>query len=411
MINNIIATLAISLGFYSIGIADNSLDTTVYMAFSLITLMVLTQLALGAFNYKTKDLIVLASVLIAVGLMMQYRVNPDRALLQLRWVSVAYVASCALVVLSPSYKRLADYKYTFAFLGLLSILSPIFFGVERNGSKLWLQFGSFTFQPAELAKLMLAVFFAGYLAERHQLLAKVMHKVGPFSLPELRYFGPVALMWLISIAVLVLEKDLGSSLLFFSLFMVLLYVATGRFIYPALGAAMFAFGSLLSFLLFSHLRTRIDIWIDPWADPSGKGFQVIQSMIAFATGGLFGSGLGHGSASVIPAVSTDFIFSAIGEELGMTGTVGVLLIFLLIISKGLQIALDTDDIFGKLLAVALTTAFGFQAIVIVAGVTKLAPLTGVTLPLISYGGSSLLANMILIGLLIKIATENHEHQH
>lgn len=411
MFNNLIAIIIILSGFYSLGSAANNLEDASYIGISIVVLMILTQLVLTVFEYKSQDLIVLASVLVAIGLMTQFRIDPDKALLQLKWSAIAYIASCILVVFTPSYKRLADFKYSFAFLGLFSMLSPILFGVERNGSKLWLKLGTLTFQPAEISKLMLAVFFAGYLAERHQLLSKAMREVGPFSLPKLKYFGPVAMMWLISIVVLVLEKDLGSSLLFFSLFMVLLYVATGRLIYPALGGVMFAAGSLMSFLLFSHLRTRVDTWINPWSDPSGKGFQVIQSMIAFATGGLFGSGLGHGEASIIPAVSTDFIFSAIGEEMGMIGTIGVVLLFLLIISKGMRIAVQTGDTFGKLLAVALTTALGLQSIVIIAGVTKLAPLTGVTLPFVSYGGSSLLANLILIGLLIKIATENHEHEH
>lgn len=411
MINNFFAIIIILSGFYSLGVTENRLEDAAYIAVSLVVIMVLTQLVLTVFEYRFQDLIVLASVLVAVGLMMQFRISPDVALLQLKWCAIAYIASCVLVIFTPSYKRLADFKYSFAFLGLFAMLSPILFGVERNGSKLWLKLGSLTFQPAEVSKLMLAVFFAGYLAERHQLLSKAMRDIGPFSLPKLRYFGPVAMMWLISIVVLVLEKDLGSSLLFFSLFMILLYVATGKLIYPAIGGAMFALGSFASFLLFSHLRTRIDIWINPWSDPSGKGFQVIQSMIAFATGGLFGGGLGQGEAGVIPAVTTDFIFSAIGEETGMIGTIGIVLLFLLIISRGMRIAVETKNTFGKLLAVALTTSLGFQAFVIIAGVTKLAPLTGVTLPFISYGGSSLLANLLLIGLLVKITTENHEHEH
>lgn len=411
MINNLVASLIIFSGFYALGTTNGALDETTYISLSLVVLMILTQLALSYFEFQSKELFLLAAVLIAIGIMAQYSIDPEKALLQLRWVAISYIVAITFVLLYPNYKNLANYKYSFAFLGLFSMLSPVFFGVERNGSRLWLKIGSLTFQPAEVAKLMLAIFFAGYLAERYQLLSRVMRKIGPVPLPDLRYFGPIGLMWLISIAVLVLEKDLGSSLLFFSLFTVLLYTATGRLVYPVLGFVLFSAGGIASFFIFSHLRTRVDIWLNPWADPSGKGFQIIQSMIAFATGGFFGSGLGHGSASSIPAASTDFIFSAIGEELGLLGTIGVLLLFLLLISKGLRIALSTDDIFGKLLAVALTTSLGLQMIVIIAGVTKIAPLTGVTLPFVSYGGSSLLANLLLVALLVKISTEKNEFEH
>lgn len=412
MISSFLAGILILLGFFSAGIANNNLSSALFVGASLIFFMVIFQLFLLAFKMRSKDLIVIVSSLIGIGMLMLFRINPDIAMLQLKWIAISYVAAALLIIVLSDYKILAQYKYILAFVGILLMLSPIFFGVEKHGSKLWLQFGLLSFQPAEISKIMLAIFFAGYLSERHQILSKVMHKIGIFHFPSIRYFGPLGLMWAISLLILVFEKDLGGALLFFATFIVMIYVATGRGIYPLIGSILFFIGSSISYALFSHLRTRIDIWANPWADPYGKGYQIVQSMISFATGGIFGSGIGYGSPESLPAVTSDLIYSAIAEELGMVGSIGVLLIFILFIARGLRIAINTDDIFGKLLALGLTSTIGFQAIVIIGGVIKLTPLTGVTLPFVSYGGSAMLSNILLTTLLIKIESENkHEHEY
>lgn len=406
MISTLIVAVLTLLGLFSAGVAGRNMTSALFIAAVLILAMVFSQLILLIFNISPGNLITVASSLISIGMTMLFRISPQIALVQLKWVVLSYAVATLLVIILPTYRTLARYKYTLAFLGLLLMLSPIFFGTEKHGSKLWLEFGSLTFQPAEISKIMLAIFFAGYLADRYQILSKVMYKVGPFHFPNIRYFGPLGLMWVISLLILVFERDLGGALLFFSTFIIMIYISTGRAVYPFIGFVLFFIGSAISFALFSHLQTRVDIWVDPWADPFGKGYQIIQSMISFATGGIFGSGIGYGSPESLPAVTSDLIFSAIGEELGMIGSIGVLLIFLVFVSKGLRIAVKANDVFGKLLAAGLTAVLGFQAIVIIGGVTKLTLLTGVTLPFVSYGGSSMLANLLLTTLLIKIGSEN-----
>lgn len=412
MISNFLVAILVLLGFFSAGVANNNLNSAVFVGLTLIFLMIVFQLFLTALKLQSKDLIVIISSLIGVGMLMLFRINPDIAILQLKWIAISYAVASLLLITLSSYKSLAQYKYILAFIGLLLMLSPIFFGTEIHGSKLWLKFGSFSFQPAEISKVMLAIFFAGYLSERYQILSKVMYKIGPFNLPNIRYFGPLGLMWIISLLILVFERDLGGALLFFATFIAMIYVSTGKGIYPFAGFILFFIGSTISFTLFSHLQSRVDIWINPWADPYGKGYQILQSMISFSAGGTFGSGIGYGSPKLLPAATSDLIYSAIAEELGMVGSIGILLIFIIFIARGLRIALNTGDIFGKLLSLGLTVTIGFQAIVIIGGVTKLTPLTGVTLPFVSYGGSSMLANILLTALLIKIESENtHEYKY
>jgi cell division protein FtsW (lipid II flippase) len=249
------------------------------------------------------------------------------------------------------------------------------------------------------------VFLAAYLAERKELLATATYRAGPFLLPEIKYFMPLVLAWAVSLFVLFFEKDLGSSLLFFGIFVVLLYVATGRFSYVAAGLALFLTGAVVAYNLFAHVQVRVATWLDVWRYYNNRGYQLAQGLFALATGGILGQGWNQGRPDFIPFASTDFIFAAFGEELGLLGVTAMLLVYLLMVFRGLRISLAAPDDFGKLLAVGLVTSFALQVFVIVGGVTRLIPLTGITLPFVSFGGSSLLANYALIALLCRISDE------
>jgi peptidoglycan glycosyltransferase len=259
------------------------------------------------------------------------------------------------------------------------------------------------FQPGEFAKIALALFFAAYLTEHRELLAAGTWKVGPFHLPEPRHLGPLLIAWLASLVVMVAQKDLGSSLLFFALFVVMLWVATERVSWLVIGTGLFAVGSYAAWSVLGNVQDRVAIWLDPWSQRDGKGFQLVQSVFALAWGKLTGTGLGLGDPTRIPAVKNDFIFAAFGEELGLLGGTAIIVAYLLMVGSGLRIAIQAERTFEKLLATGLTTIIGVQAFVIIGGVTRVVPLTGVTLPFVSYGGSSLLANYILLALLMRIA--------
>jgi peptidoglycan glycosyltransferase len=248
------------------------------------------------------------------------------------------------------------------------------------------------------------VFFASYLVEKRELLGVAARRLGPIALPELRHFGPVILAWGISLVVMVAERDLGSSLLFFALFVVLLWVATERTSYLVVGGLLFAVGASVSMRAFSHVGDRVDVWLDPWVDASGRGFQVVQAAFALAWGGIGGTGPGLGSPDRIPAAETDFIFAVVAEELGLLGATALVVAFLLLVGAGLRIALRAPRPFETLLATGLTTILGVQAFIIMGGVIRLVPLTGITLPFVSYGGSSLVANYVLLALLVRLSS-------
>jgi cell division protein FtsW (lipid II flippase) len=276
-------------------------------------------------------------------------------------------------------------------------------GYSVGGAQIWVRVGPVNFQPGEFAKIAFAIFFAGYLAERRELIAASTWKVGPLHLPEPRHIAPILVAWGFSIVVMVGQQDLGSSLMFFTLFVVMMWVATERALYLVLGFGLFATAAFTAWWLFDHVQTRVDIWLDPWSRPFGSGYQIVQALYGLADGGVVGTGLGRGSPNKVPAAHNDFIFAAISEELGMIGGSAVIMSYLLFVGAGLRIALRTDNAFEKLLAVGLTTIVGVQAFVIIGGVVKLVPLTGITLPFVSYGGSSLLTNYILLALLLRLS--------
>ncbi len=360
-------------------------------------------------------LLPLAAVLNMIGLAAIYRLSPKEfGPAQITWTGVGLACFAGTVLLLRDYRILGRYKYILGFVGVGLLLLPLAPGIGRliNGARLWVAIGPLTFQPGELAKICLVVFFAAYLAERKELLAIASRKVLFFHVPDLKHFGPLLVMWGLSLAVMFFEKDLGSSMLFFSIFLVMLYIATSRLVYMGLGGLLFGIGAYFGYQSFTHVQNRVLVWRDVFNEKyiSDEGYQLSQSLFALATGGLFGTGIGQGRPDIIPEAHTDFIFAVIGEELGLLGTSAVVLCFLLLVVRGLRVAMGARDDFGQLLAAGLTTILGIQTIIILGGVTRLMPLTGITLPFMSYGGSSLLSNFILVGLLARISHDNTAHK-
>jgi peptidoglycan glycosyltransferase len=276
-------------------------------------------------------------------------------------------------------------------------------GHTVGGGRLWVRVGPMSFQPGEFAKIALAIFFAAYLVEKRELLEHGTVRILGQWFPDPKHLGPVLTAWGFSLVVMVFERDLGSSLLFFALFVSMLWMATGRGTYLGIGAVLFAAGSFAAWSVFSHVQSRVAIWLDPWPVADTSGYQVVQAMFAFGWGGTAGTGIALGSPGKIPAATTDFIFAAIGEELGLMGTTAVVAAFLLMVGAGLRVAMGASNDFERLLAAGLTTILGIQTFIIIGGVTRLVPLTGITLPFVSYGGSSLLANYVLLALLLRIS--------
>ncbi len=344
----------------------------------------------------------LAAGLTFLGMVMIERLDPKLALEQLLWIAVAAAAFVLVVLFLRNYEILAQYKYTLGIAALVLLALPMVFGTEVNGAKLWLKVGPMSFQPAELAKVLLVIFLAAFFAEKHELLSISTHRVLGIPVPEIKYFVPLLVMWGVSVLMMIFQKDLGSSLLFFGIFICMVYAATARKTYVLVGAALFLLGAFLCYLAFSHVQVRVQTWLNPFnpATIQRQSYQISQSLFALSSGGVSGSGLGLGYPKLIPSVSTDFIFSAVGEELGMIGAVAVVLMYILLVARGIKVALLHRDDFGKLLAVGLTSVIALQAFIIMGGVTRLIPLTGITLPFVSYGGSSLLANFILLALLL-----------
>ena len=361
-------------------------------------------------------LVPIVTLLTGVGLVVIYRLTYDRpgvenlATTQAIWILVGSGALLFVVLFFRDYQKLFAYKYLLALaaVGLVaSTFTPL--GYEVNGARLWLQVGSVSFQPSEFARIVLVVFFAGYLAEKRDLWTATSRSFLGVQLPSLKYLGPVALVWAVSLGLLIFEKDLGSSMLFFAVPLLMLYAATGRIAYVILGMLLFAVGALATYRLFSHVHDRVTTWLDPWSDPVDTGFQITQSIFNVADGGITGTGLGKGFSQTIPEVETDFVFSTIASELGLLGATALLLAFLTFVYRGIKIALLSEDDASKLLAFGLTTMFAVQTLIIVGGVVKAIPLTGITLPFVSYGGSSVVGNFVLTALLLVVSEKAGKH--
>jgi cell division protein FtsW (lipid II flippase) len=332
---------------------------------------------------------------------------------QLVWLLIGFGIVAALGVAVRNDVWLRRYKYTWAAVGVALLLLTFVFGRDVNGARLSLSVGPVSGQPSELLKVILVIFLAGYLSENRPLLVEESTRIGPLRIPPLPYLAPMVAMWAIALGIVIVQRDLGAALLFFAVFLLLLYVSTARLSYVVLGLAAFVVGAAILYFLFGHVRTRIDIWFDPYSEPNAAGYQVVQALHAFARGGLIGTGLGGGLPSIagrppIPALHTDFPFAALGEELGLVGILAILGLYLVLVERGLRIAAAAHDEYRAILAAGLSLVIGVQAFIIAAGNLKLIPLTGITLPFISYGGSSLLANSVIVGLLIALSERTRD---
>ena len=352
-------------------------------------------------------LLPIAFALSGIGIAFVTRLAPDLAVNQVMWLFLGVAFMVLVLAFVRNLDKVANYKYTLMIAGFLLLLSPLVpgLGQEIYGSRIWLSLGGFSFQPGEIAKIIVVLFLAGYLAQNREMLSVFTVRVGPFRLPDIRTLLPLILMWGVALLIVVFEKDLGSALVLFFMFLVMLYVATGKKFYLAIGLGLIAVGGVGAFLAFDHVQVRVNTWLDPFADAQNTGYQLTQAIYSIADGDLFGVGLGNGLAEQIPVVESDFIFADIAEEIGLLGAAGVLLLFLCFAIRGFVTAARAKSDVSSFAAVGLTSVIVLQAFIIVGGVTRLIPLTGITLPFISQGGSSLLASFIIVGLLLRCGDE------
>jgi len=394
------------------------LDRYLYPWFALAMLAVINWFVLTLVRPKRDPLLLPLVVLLAGwGMVEVARLQEIYVNKQMIWVSAGMVTMLLVAVLPYRWQWLSRYRYLSLLSGLGLLLLTIVWGVNPlgGGDRLWLSVGRlFYFQPSELLKLLMVVFLASYLAEKRDLLTMTHMRIGPLRLPPLPYLVPLIAMWSFSLLLLVWQKDLGAALLYFGVFLSMLYVATGSRFYVGTGLAMLVVVALVGYTFIDRVQLRGSIWLNPWADPKGSGYQIIQAMLAYASGGLLGSGLGLGYPTPwVPVAHSDFVFAAVAEEWGVVGGVGLLAALLLLVARGLRTAiraalpgvrqtpLRTQSTFVSLLAVGISALLGWQTLVIVGGTLRLIPLTGITLPFVSYGGSSMLISCLMVGLLLR----------
>src|SRR5262245_44187162 len=403
--------ILIGLGFASVYIARQAVISTAslsYLAFFLGLYVAAHLVVRAVLPYADPYVLPIVALLTGIGLTMIYRVDPDLALRQGLWliVGVAVFSVCAILI--RDYRVLDGVKYLLGLAAIFLLVLPALpgLGATINGAALWVEVGPIAFQPGELAKVVFVVFLAGYLRDRRELLASGL---GRFGLPSLKHGGPLLVIWGGAMLVLFQTNDLGGGLLYFSVFLAMLYMATGRWAFVAVGSALFALGAYGLYHVVPHVEERVSIWLHPWSDPFGSGYQLVQSIYAISSGGIFGTGLGKGvlltpeGRPYIPFLQTDFIYAGIAQELGLAGAAAVILLYIVLLYRGFRIAMLADDGFSKLLAAGLTATLALQAFIIVGGVTGLIPLTGITLPFVSYGGSSLVANFLVVWLLLAVS--------
>jgi cell division protein FtsW (lipid II flippase) len=385
----------------------------IWVSLAFVGMIVVISLSFGLVGFRGDQVLLpVTAALAAFGLLMVQRIYPVLALQndgygnlaekQLIYLALGLGVLWGTIVLLRRLDWLRRYKYTWLLLSLALLAATVVFGTEVYGARLWIDLGPVQVQPSEIVKVGLVVFLAAYLEDKRDLIGSSW-RLGFISLPPIPYLLPMGLMWAASLMVLVLQNDLGAALLFFSVFLVMLYVASGRAIYVLIGLLSFAVACWAAYRTFNRIGIRVQNWLDPWRDPLDTGYQPLQSDYALASGGLLGAGLGLGKPWYIPKVETDYVFSAIGEELGLLGAVALLALYLILVTRGFMVALRVRDGFLRLVAVGLSAIIGLQTLIILGGVVRLIPLTGITLPFVSYGGSSLLTNFLVVGLLLKIS--------
>ncbi len=364
--------------------------------------------------YADPILLPIVSALNGLGLAMIHRIDLGRqatrsdtngfADAQLIWMTLGALLFAAVLIVLRDHRRLQAFTYTAGLAAIVLLLLPLVPGLGRtiNGSRIWIHLGPMSFQPGEVAKVLLVVAFAGYFVLHRDALALAGRRFLFVDLPRGRDLGPILAMWLVSLGILVFQRDLGSSLLFFGLFLVMLYVATERPGWLVVGGAMFAVGAYFGYLALGHVQSRVDAWLHPF-DPDSNAYQLVQGLYGMGWGGLVGRGLGQGQPQITPLAWSDFILPSLGEELGLTGVMAIILLYGILVERGLRTALICRDNFGKLMATGLAVVFALQVFVVIGGVTKLIPLTGLTTPFLSQGGSSLVANWVIVALLLRIS--------
>ncbi|MBD8058302.1 FtsW/RodA/SpoVE family cell cycle protein [Cellulomonas sp. JH27-2] len=422
----LVIALTIGIGAYALvglGVEDKVPTDVLGYGAGLTGLALLLHLVLRwRAPYADPVILPLVVALNGVGLAMIYRLdlayearpNHDHgfASRQLMWTAISVVLAAAVLILLRDHRTLRRYTYTAMVVGLVLVALPLVpgLGQEINGARIWVRIGSVGMQPAEFAKIALAIFFAGYLVTNRDTLALAGSKVLGLQLPRARDLGPIIIVWAASLAVLVLEHDLGTSLLLFGMFVAMLYLATERLSWVVIGLALFVGGALVAAKAFSHVGARFDAWLNAF-DPElynkayGGSGQLVQGLFGMSAGGLFGTGLGQGRPDIVPYAESDFIITSLAEELGLTGLMALLMIGLVLAERGLRTAIGVRDGFGKLLAGGLAFVVAFQTFVVVGGVTRIIPLTGLTTPFLAYGGSSLLANWVIVALLLRISND------
>jgi cell division protein FtsW (lipid II flippase) len=419
LVNLGFAALVASAAFASVSIVDTGIVTTRWLGYVgvIFGLYVVAHLvARYTVPYADPTLLPLVGLLTAIGLTVIYRLGPADARRQAVWVAVGIGALCAtLLWLRYDYRALERYKYLFGISAVVLLLLPSMpgLGYRVNGVKLWIKVGPLQFQPGELAKILMIIFLAGYLRDKRESLAR----------GRLKDLGPLLVIWGAAMLVLVQTSDLGSALLNFGIFLAMVYAATGRALYVGIGAALFVAGSAALYNTLGRVQQRVTVWLHPWTSEkvycsiNGKleyrqncdSYQLVKSLYSIANGGYGGTGLGKGTfetvdgTQLIPYLNTDFIYSAIAQEVGLIGAAAILLVFMVLVARGMRIALIAQDGFSKLLAMGLTFGLALQTFIIVGGVLRVMPLTGITLPFVSYGGSSIVSNFVLLGLLLLVS--------
>jgi len=352
-------------------------------------------------------LLPIAAALTAIGLVLVQRLASNLLVQQLSWTLIAAGAFAATILIPRDLTALSRFKWTWALLGFLLLLSPLLplIGREVNGARIWIGLGTVTFEPWEAVKILLVIFFAAYLEEFREVLSQTQRRFGPIPVPPLPYFGPIVAMWAIAMVVMVFERDLGATLLFLGIFLAMLYLATGEAFYTLIGILLLLVGGYVAYHAFGHVAARVDVWLHPFAEDVrfDSGYQLVQGLFALANGGLFGAGLGNGMPDRIPVVWSDFVFDAFAEEVGFAGALALLALYLLFVYRGMLIALRAPTPFLQLLAAGLSFIVALQTLVIVGGNARLIPLTGITLPFVAYGGSSLVTNWMLVALLLRVS--------
>jgi cell division protein FtsW (lipid II flippase) len=410
------ASLLLTAGFAAIFIQQSERLSDVSLTYGAIFLLLCLAghfLIRFTLPYADPYVFPLVSVLACFGLVVIYRIDDTLAREQAQWFVAGLILFAATILLLRDFRVLERYRYTIALVGLLLLLLPRVPGIGQqvNGAYLGVKLGPVAFQPAEFGKIAIVIFLAAYLQDTRQVLVQGSRRFLGITIPPIKHLGPLLVVWGAAMFMLVFIRDLGSSLMYFGGFLALLYVATNRLSFVVIGMVMFSLGAWFFATTVSHVQDRVDVWLDPfnpqWVEK--EGYQLAQSVFAQADGGLFGTGFGASllrgpsGETLIPAPQTDLIYSVIVNEVGLVGACGLLLVYLLLIERGFKIAMVAGDSFSKLLAAGLTAVFALQVFVIVGGVTRVIPLTGVTLPFVSYGGSSILANFVLVALLLLVS--------